>query len=136
MRTLSNTPEVFTALDDAAIGSGNVLCRTNNREWDGLLQSTSVVGSGRVIIRLNLGLVDTDILSLNDLENALLEGGEGVLGQSIGFGDDWDQVDTRSETLHDLNVQRLETASTVVRQTLMRIKDVRETYVCPVGRMK
>ena len=41
----------------------------------------------------------------------VLEKREIVLGESIGLGDDWDQVDSCAEALHDLNVQRLKPKS-------------------------
>ena len=41
---------------------------------------------------------------------ALLESVQVVLGESIGLGNDGDEVDAGAQTLHDLNVERLETA--------------------------
>jgi hypothetical protein len=39
----------------------------------------------------------------------LLEGKEVALGERVRFGNDRDEVDVCTETLHDLNVKRLET---------------------------
>ncbi len=39
----------------------------------------------------------------------LLEQEKVVLGQSVGFGDDGYEIDTRSQSFHDLNVKRLQT---------------------------
>lgn len=39
---------------------------------------------------------------------ALFEEEQVVLGQGIGFSYDRDKVDTRSKTLHDLDVKRLQ----------------------------
>lgn len=53
---------------------------------------------------------------------ALLEGEQVVLRQGVCLGDDRDQVDAGTQTLHDLNVQGLETASflsSTCRQTTL-----------------
>jgi hypothetical protein len=39
----------------------------------------------------------------------LLGGKEVALGERVRFGNDGDDIDTCTETLHDLNVKRLET---------------------------
>jgi hypothetical protein len=39
----------------------------------------------------------------------LLEGKEVALGEGVHFGNDGDDIDTCTETLHDLNVKRLGT---------------------------
>jgi hypothetical protein len=39
----------------------------------------------------------------------LLEGKQVTLGECVRFGNDGDEVDMCTETLHDLNVERLET---------------------------
>ena len=38
----------------------------------------------------------------------MLELGQIGWAQSIGLGNDWDQVDSGAKTLHDLNIQRLQ----------------------------
>lgn len=40
--------------------------------------------------------------------HSLLEFGQVSRAQSVSFGNDGDQVDTRAESLHDLNVERLQ----------------------------
>ena len=47
---------------------------------------------------------------------ALLEGIQVVLGESIRLRNDGDQVDTGAQTLHDLDVQGLETVSSLSRE--------------------
>jgi hypothetical protein len=83
------------------------------------------------IIHLNRWLINADILRINGVPNlwatrgnvrlhirqdmigigtdALLEGKQVTLGESVRFGNDRDKVHAGTETLHDLNVQRLET---------------------------
>ena len=41
--------------------------------------------------------------------DALLEGEQIILSEGIRFGNDRDEVDAGTETLHDLNVEGLET---------------------------
>lgn len=40
--------------------------------------------------------------------NTLLEGVKVVLSEGIGLSNDRDEVDTRSQTLHDLDIERLQ----------------------------
>ena len=86
-----------------------------------------MLGSGGIIISLNKGLIDADSLGLHHFPNlkgtvnvggssqtrkdtyALFEQSQVVLGKCIGFRNDRDKVDACSESLHDLNVKRLET---------------------------
>lgn len=64
--------------------------------------------SGSLIVLLNRRLVDFDTLGLNDSADALLEDSEVLRRQGIGLRNDGDKVDTGRESLHDLNVERLE----------------------------
>ena len=64
---------------------------------------------------------------------ALLEHEKVVLGQGIGFGDDGDEIDACSQTLHDLDIQRLQPTDKSGRQ-LDNVKMT--THVCPVGLIK
>ena len=45
--------------------------------------------------------------------DTLLEGKQVTLGKRVCFGNDRDKVDTSTETLHDLNIERLESKNTV-----------------------
>jgi hypothetical protein len=88
--------------------------------------------SACLIVYLDRWLVNADVLRFNDVPNlwatrkhvrrfhsrqgdvkertdALLEGEQVILSEGIRFGDDRDEVDAGTETLHDLNVERLET---------------------------
>lgn len=128
VRTLGNTPEVFTTLDDAAVGSGHVLSGANDRERHGLEEDARVLGRSGIVIRLDERLVDADPLGVDGVPNlrerrgvrhgrrgelsmrtyALLEEGQVVLSEGVGFGNDGDQVDASTETLHDFNIKRLQ----------------------------
>lgn len=65
---LSNTPRVLTALDDAAIASLNILLRPDNSERNGGHEAASMLGGGLIIL-LDRGLVDLNVLGLNDRDN-------------------------------------------------------------------
>lgn len=60
-----NTPRVLTALDDATVAGLDVLLGTNDGEGHGGHQASSVLG-GSFVILLDRGLVDLDVLGLND----------------------------------------------------------------------
>ena len=66
--TFGNSPKVFTTLDGAAVLGRHVLSRTDDREGHSSLEDTGVL-SGRIVVRLNLGLVDTDALGGDDFAN-------------------------------------------------------------------
>jgi len=65
---LGNTPRVLATLDDTAITGLDVLLGTNNGKRHGVHEAASVLGSG-LIVFLDRGLVDLDVLSLNDGDN-------------------------------------------------------------------
>lgn len=65
---LSNTPRVLTALDDAAIASLDVLLRADNGKRHSGHKATRVLGSSLVIL-LDRGLVDLDVLGLDNAHN-------------------------------------------------------------------
>ena len=113
---LGNTPKVLTTFDDAPIGGLDVLSRTNNGERHGVGEHTSMLCSGLVVI-FDGRLVNTDSLGGDNLPNTLLEDEKVVLSEGVGFGDDGDEIDTRAETLHDLNVERLQTLKSNVNQS-------------------
>jgi hypothetical protein len=65
--TLGHSPEVFTTLDDAAVGGLDVLRGANDGEWDRVLKDASVLGA--LIVCLDRGAVDADALCGDDLPN-------------------------------------------------------------------
>ena len=65
---LGNTPRVLATLDDTAIAGLDVLLGTNNGKRHGVHEAAGVLGSG-LIVFLDRGLVDLDVLSLNDGDN-------------------------------------------------------------------
>lgn len=67
-QTFSYTPEILATLDDPAVYCFNILCRSNDGEWDGLREHTPMVGV-RICISLDWGLVDANNLSSNNLTN-------------------------------------------------------------------
>jgi hypothetical protein len=66
-RTLSNTPDVFTALDYAAIGGLDIFRRANDREGDRIGQDTGMVCI--FIISLDRRRVDSNALCRNNFAN-------------------------------------------------------------------
>jgi hypothetical protein len=125
---LRNTPGVLTTLDDTAIVGLDILLGTNNSEGHGSHQAAGV-GSGVLVILLHgwgvnldaLGLDDTanlgrelvrfdficDLVSLLPSTYSLLVAEQVGVAQGIGLSDNGNQVDTRAQALHDLNVERL-----------------------------
>jgi hypothetical protein len=65
-----------------------------------------MLGGGLVVL-LDRGLVDLDVLGLNNRDDSLLELGKVSRAKGISLGNDGDKVDTRAESLHDLNVKGL-----------------------------
>lgn len=65
---LGNTPRVLATLDDAAVASLDVLLGTDDRERHGGHEAASVLSSGLIVL-LDRGLVDLDVLGLNDRDN-------------------------------------------------------------------
>jgi hypothetical protein len=107
---LSNTPRVLTALDDAAIASLDVLLGTNNGKGDGSHQAASMLGCGLIVL-LDRGLVNLDVLGLDDRDNPLLELLEVRGAESVCLGDDGNKVNTRAQPLHNLNVEGLKSVT-------------------------
>ncbi|KAI6755223.1 hypothetical protein HG531_004329 [Fusarium graminearum] len=101
---LGDTPRVLATLNDAAITSLDILLGTDNGERHGVHKAASVLGSGLVVL-LDRGLVDLDVLGLDDRDNLGKLVGR---AESISLGDNRDQVNARAEALHDLNIERLE----------------------------
>jgi hypothetical protein len=55
-----------------------------------------------------------------------------IVGQSIGFGNDWNKVDFRVKTLHELDINWLEPVYEVSSGSPLSPI----THECPVGWMK
>lgn len=109
---LRNTPEVLATLDHTPVWGLYIFSRADDRERHGIGKHTSVLCSG-LVLSLDGGLINANSLRGDDLPDALLEDEEIILGHSVGFGDDGEKIDTRAETLHDLNVKRLQTISQI-----------------------
>jgi hypothetical protein len=108
---LNDTPWVATAADLAAFRSGDLGVGTDNGEGN-LVHDFVVLGNGLLVVELVArALEDLDVVVLDvaeDLEMVLvvaqefisfsntytlLEGGNLVIGKSVGLGDDGDKVD-------------------------------------------
>jgi hypothetical protein len=62
---LGDTPRVLTALDNTTIAGLDVLFGADDGKWHGGHETSSVLG-GSFVIFLDGGLVDLDVLGLND----------------------------------------------------------------------
>lgn len=107
---LGNTPRVLSSLDDTAIAGLDVLLGSDDSERHGGHQAAGMLSGGLVVL-LNRWLVDLDALGLNDSSDALLEGGQVSRAESISLGNHWNQVDARAESLHNLDVERLQSVT-------------------------
>lgn len=63
---------------------------------------------GRLVIIFDGWLIDLDALGFNDISNPMLEACKISGRKGIGFRNDWNQVDTGAQALHDFDVQRLQ----------------------------
>lgn len=130
----SNTPGVLATLDNPAIVGLDVLLGTNHGVRHSRHQAASVGGSVFVVF-LNRRGVDLDTLGLNNsldlvtpkkvslfpctlshfifffFSYPLLVPSKVGRAQSVCLGNDRDQVDTRAQALHDLNVEGLQGVS-------------------------
>jgi hypothetical protein len=102
---LNNTPWVLARANLAASDLNDVL-GTNNGEWHESSQ-LSVLLDGILIVLLDVvgEVVDGDAVVLDILHNKLLGLGELGGSQGVGATDDGDNVDTRGEALHQLDVE-------------------------------
>ena len=117
---LSNTPEVFTSLDNSTVRSLDILRRADDGEGNGIGQHTSVF-NGSLVIDFHGRLIDTNALGSNNVTNAALEQEKVVLGKCIRFRNHRDQVDTCAKSLHDFDVKRFETTKMQQNKLLKRI---------------
>lgn len=122
---LGHTPRVLAALDDSSIASLDISLGTDDGKGHGSHQGAGVL-SGSLIVLLNRGLVDLDVLGLDNSANlqfcelCIHERGScncsylglelGKIGRAhcVGLGDNGNQVDSRAQSLHDLNVEGLQ----------------------------
>lgn len=65
---LSNTPRVLATLDNTTITSLDILLGTNDSEGHGVHKAAGVLGSGLIVL-LDRGLVNLDVLGLNDRDD-------------------------------------------------------------------
>ena len=65
---LGNAPRVLAALDDTTVTGLDVLLRSNNSERHGVHEAASMLGSSLIVL-LDRGLVDLDVLSLDNRDN-------------------------------------------------------------------
>lgn len=125
---LSNTPRVLSALDNATIGSLHVLLGADHGEWHGSQEASRMLGSGFIVL-LDRWLVDLDVLGLDDgsdlgsflLVMKMRQGSDFAYlrlelskiswAQSIGLGNDRNKVNSRAESLHNFNIQRLQSVA-------------------------
>ena len=120
---LGNTPRVLTTLDNTSIAGLNILLGTNNGKGHGGHQAAGVL-CGSLVILLNRWLIDLDTLSFDDgtdLETTVSDDLGNMLrkranthpglksrqvggAESVGLGDNGDEVDARAEPLHNLDI--------------------------------
>lgn len=102
---LNNTPWVLARANLAASNLNDVL-GTNNGKWHESSQ-LSVLLNGILIVLLDVvgEVVDGNAVVLDILHNKLLGLGELGGGQGVGATDDGDNVDTRGEALHQLDIE-------------------------------
>jgi hypothetical protein len=121
----SYTPGVLATLDGPAVAGLDILLGSDDGEGHGSDKTAGMDKAGFIVL-LKWGLVDLDALGLNDSAYLLVvsynepsNDGDGstypllelqqiLWAESIGLGDNRNEIDTRTETLHDLNVKRLQ----------------------------
>jgi hypothetical protein len=107
-QTFSNTPKVFTTLDGLSLLVDNVVGGANDGEGHGISEGTYVLNAGLIVLWVDRWNVDPDALSCNNLADALLEQVQVIRRHSICLCNDRNEIDTCTETLHDLNIERLQ----------------------------
>lgn len=125
---LHNTPWVLTGPDCAATDLNSVL-RTDNSEWHeasklGVLLNRVLV----VLFDIVREVVDRDTVVLDVLHDQLLRLGQLTRGQGVCAANDGDDVHTRREALHQLDIQLTETRDTVRGRPKGRFTGVTESY--------
>lgn len=110
---LHNTPWVLTGADCAATNLNSIL-RSDNSEWHeasklGVLLDRVLV----VLFDIVREVVDRDAVVLDVLHDQLLRLSQLAGGQGVRATDDGNDVDTRRQTLHQLDIQLAETRHAV-----------------------
>lgn len=83
----------------------NLFLRSNNSKGHKSAQLGVVLDGVLVILFDVIGeIVDWDAVVLNVLHDTLLETSAFALGHAICLSDDWDDVDSRAQSSHELNV--------------------------------
>jgi hypothetical protein len=115
---LDDTPGVLASADLAASDLDDVLGADDSEGHES--SELCVLLDGVLVILLNVvgEVVDGDPVVLNVLHNQLLGLGELVGGQGIGTTNDGDDVDARSQALHQLNVELAKTGTPLVDEEL------------------
>ena len=72
-------------------------------------KSAGMLEALRIIVSINGRDIDLDALSTDDFADTLLEEKEVIGCHSIGLCNNGDKVDTGSKTLHNLDIERLQT---------------------------
>lgn len=121
---LCHTPSILAAFHDTTVGGLNVLLRTNNRERHGCHQATSML-SGMFIVLFDWWLIYFYSLGFDDGSNLerlaygtavahkygtypLLKPNEVRWAQCIGLRNNGNEVDSRTQPLHNFNIERLQ----------------------------
>lgn len=106
---LHNTPWVLTGPNRAATDLNSIL-RTDNSEWHEA-SKLGILLDGVLIVLFDVvgEVVHRDTVVLDVLHDQLLRFGQLTGGQGVRATDDGDDVDTRRQTLHQLDVQLTET---------------------------
>lgn len=119
-----HTPGVLTALDDLSLVVLDVLLRSNHGEGHSGHQAASVVGRVLIVV-LHRWRVDLDALGLDNILDllvsmiamsrwktySLLELSQVGRAEGVRLGDDGNQIDTRAQPFHHLNVERFQGVS-------------------------
>src|SRR5277367_817258 len=102
-----NSPKILSAFDHLALRSLNILVTANDSKRHRSSQIPGMISSLTIIL-INRWSKDFNRLRSDNFTNPFFEFQEIGRGEGIGFGDDRDQVDARTQTFHDFNVKRTE----------------------------
>lgn len=105
---LNDTPWVRSSSDGASVNSLDLPVRADDGKGH-LGGNLFVFGNGLfVIIVVDGGLEDLDLVVGNVVEDTLLELDNLFVGEGISFGDDGDEVDTGVQSAHEFDVNVLQ----------------------------
>jgi hypothetical protein len=103
-----HTPWVCSSSDRTTIGSADLFVRSNNSErnlrCDFLIFSNGLL----VIVVVDGGLEDTDLMMGNIVQDALLEFDDLLIGKGISLSDDGNEVDFGVESAHEFDINLLQ----------------------------